>query len=160
MKSLIVSVFHKGFAFRKSWKHWRNWKMSVFCNFGEISFQEHSKRLIFFGWRIFALIVIIAYAMALQPFMTTNKMNFKYGSVEALLENPDFRFTVYGGGSSNALLEVYFLQGGQDHFPKRNGYNSITVHLWPLVGKTKMCLRTIQFFQFSKICLQFSAVCL
>ena len=83
--------------------------MSVFCNFGEISFQEHSKRLIFFGWRIFALIVIIAYAMALQPFMTTNKMNFKYGSVEALLENPDFRFTVYGGGSSNALLEVYFI---------------------------------------------------
>ena len=37
---------------------------------------------------------------------------------------------------------------------------SETKHFWPHVGKAKMCLRGGGFFQFSKICLHFSAVCL
>ena len=41
-----------------------------------------------------------------------------------------------------------------------NGCSSVMVHIWPNVGKAKMCLRGGRFFQFSKICLHFSAVCL
>ena len=31
-------------------------------------------------------------------------------------------------------------------FSERYGYNFKTVHFWPLVGKAKMRLETIQFF--------------
>ena len=41
-----------------------------------------------------------------------------------------------------------------------NGCSTETVHIWPHVGKAKMCLRGGSFFRFSKICLHFSAVCL
>ena len=41
------------------------------------------------------------------------------------------------------------------------GYNSETKLFWPHVGKAKMRLKCGSFFfQFSKICLHFSAVCL
>ena len=40
-----------------------------------------------------------------------------------------------------------------------NGCNSKSMHFWPYVGKAKMGLRSGSFFQFSKICLNFSAVC-
>ena len=46
------------------------------------------------------------------------------------------------------------------YLPKRNICNSETAHIWPHVGKAKMCLSDGRFFQFSKICLHFSAVCL
>ena len=41
-----------------------------------------------------------------------------------------------------------------------NGCSSVMVNIWHNVGKAKMCLRGGRFFQFSKICLHFSAVCL
>ena len=41
-----------------------------------------------------------------------------------------------------------------------NGCTSKTVLFWPYVGKAKMCFRCGSFFQFSKICLHFSALCL
>ena len=41
-----------------------------------------------------------------------------------------------------------------------NGCNSETKHFWPYVGKAKTLLRGGSFFQFLKICLHFSAVCL
>ena len=41
-----------------------------------------------------------------------------------------------------------------------NGCNSETKHFWPCFVKAKMRLRGGSFFQFSKICLHFSAVCL
>ena len=69
-------------------------------------FQHHSKRFIIFGWRIFTIIALISYAAMLHPLLTSNKAGFKYESVDSMLENPDFRFTMFGGGSTNALLEV------------------------------------------------------
>ena len=41
-----------------------------------------------------------------------------------------------------------------------NGCTSKIMHFWPYVVKAKMCLRGSSFFQFSEICLHFSAVCL
>ena len=38
--------------------------------------------------------------------------------------------------------------------------NFLSIHIWPYVSKAKMCLRVGILFQFSKICLHFSAVCL
>ena len=43
---------------------------------------------------------------------------------------------------------------------KVNGCRAETVHFWTYVDKAKMCLRGGRFFQFTKICLHFSAVCL
>ena len=43
---------------------------------------------------------------------------------------------------------------------KVNGCSTETVHFRTYVGKAKMHLRGGSFFQFSKICLHFSAVCL
>ena len=41
-----------------------------------------------------------------------------------------------------------------------NGCSCVRVHIWRHVGKANMCLRGGRFFQFSKICLHFLAVCL
>ena len=43
---------------------------------------------------------------------------------------------------------------------KVNGCSSEMANLRPIVGKAKMCLRSRRFLQFSKNCLNFSAVCL
>ena len=43
---------------------------------------------------------------------------------------------------------------------KISGCSSEMVHICPYVSKTKMSLRDNKYFQFSKVCLHFSAVCL
>ena len=70
--------------------------------------QHHSKRLIIFGWWIFAILVFATYAVTLAPLMTSNNNNamFKYDSIDAMLQDPDFKFKTYPNGSTHSLLKV------------------------------------------------------
>ena len=69
--------------------------------------QHHSKRLIIFGWWIFAILVFASYAVTLAPLMASrNKAMFKYDSIDAMLQDPDFKFKTYPNGSTHSLLKV------------------------------------------------------
>ena len=63
-------------------------------------------------------------------------------------------FTIF-----SSQMHFGFINIGSKMFANSNGYNSEIKYVWPLVGKAKMHLRTIQFL-FSKILFTFSAVCL
>ena len=65
-----------------------------------------SKRLILLGWWIFGIVMLVAYAVSLKPFLNGGQTGMAFETVDDLLATDQFRFTCYKGGSTNKLLEV------------------------------------------------------
>jgi len=106
---------------------------SAFIFVSRPSPDHHSKRLIIFGWWIFAILVFASYAVTLAPLMTSNNNNamFKYDSIDAMLQDPDFKFKTYPNGSTHSLLknsedEIHIQMNARlDFFKGKSGSNSI-----------------------------------
>ena len=68
-----------------------------------------SSRLLVAGWWLFVIAVVAAYATNLQSNWGLQDGScidkLKYHRIEEMIDNPEFRFLIYGNGSSHQLLK-------------------------------------------------------
>lgn len=87
-----------------------NYQIWILCiDFSYPILKTFSTRFLISCWWIFALVILLTYALTLKTFISVwsvTSTSKKADTVSQLLKDEEFRFAVLHGGSSQAMLEV------------------------------------------------------